>query len=119
MVLLEPTMIFINNEDLQNLGDKEYSSVEEIFRELFWKSSLWGSIIVQESLYDDVDWETYIQKFVGTDQISVGLHWYRLASVQNFKAFLLSVRKNSLCPETVRCPNSRTLRRCNPLRRRI
>ncbi|MDD7027467.1 MAG: hypothetical protein PUI46_10325 [Lachnospiraceae bacterium] len=93
MVLLEPTMIFINNEDLQNLGDKEYSSVEEIFRELFWKSSLWGSIIVQESLYDDVDWETYIQKFVGTDQISVGLHWYRLASVQNFKAFLLSVRK--------------------------
>lgn len=88
-----PTMVFINNEDLQNLGDKEYNDVKTIFRELFWKSTLWGSIIIQEALYYDVDWKPYVDKFVGTDQISVGLHWYRLATVQNFKAYLFSVRK--------------------------
>ena len=88
-----PTMIFINNEDLQNLGDKEYYDVHTIFCELFWKSILWGSIIIKESLYYDVDWQPYVEKFVGTDQISVGLHWYRLASVQDFKAILFSVRK--------------------------
>lgn len=89
----DPSMVFINNEDLQKLGNKEYDRPKDIFRELFWKSSLWGSIIVREDLYYDIDWKTYIDKFVGLDQISIGLHWYRLASVTNFRAVLLSVRK--------------------------
>lgn len=89
----EPTMILVNNDDLQNLGNKEYHDVREIFRELFWKSVLWGSILIKESLYYDIDWKPYIEKFVGTDQISVGIHWYRLASVKDFRALLFSVRK--------------------------
>lgn len=89
----DPTMIFINNEDLQHLGNKEYHDVHTIFCELFWKSTLWGSIIIKASLYDDIEWSPYIEKFVGTDQISVGLHWYRLADVQDFRAVLFSVRK--------------------------
>ena len=90
----EPTMVFVNSEDLQKLGNKEYNNPRDIFRELFWKSSLWGSIIVREDLYYDIDWKVYIDKFVGLDQISVGMHWYRLASVEKFRAVLLSVRKN-------------------------
>lgn len=92
-VQTSPTMIFINNEDLQHLGDKEYQRIQEIFKELFWKSTLWGSIIVKESLYDDVDWKLYEKLFVGLDQISVGLHWYRLAQEKEFRAVLFSVRK--------------------------
>lgn len=89
----DPTMVFINNEDVQQLGDKEYREVSAIFQELFWKSTLWGSIIIQEALYYDIDWSPYMKNFVGTDQISVGLHWYRLAQVENFRAVLFSVRK--------------------------
>lgn len=89
-----PTMVVINNEDVQHLGNKEYNKVNELFRELFWKSTLWGSIIIKEALYDDLDWDSYIHMFVGTDQISVGLHWYRLSQVTDFRAILFSVRKN-------------------------
>lgn len=88
-----PTMVFINNEDLQHLGNTEYYQVQELFKKLFWKSTLWGSIIVKESLYDGVDWKLYEDLFVGLDQISVGLHWYRLAQEKEFRAILFSVRK--------------------------
>lgn len=90
----DPTLIFINNEDLQKLGNKEYHDVSSIYQELFWKSTLWGSMIVAESLYYEIDWKPYIDKFVGTDQISLGIHWYRLAQVKDFRALLFSVRKN-------------------------
>lgn len=93
VIQTEPTLVFINNEDIQHLGNKEYNKAKDIFRELFWKSSLWGSIIVKEDLYYDIDWKPYIDRFVGLDQISVGMHWYRLASVTDFRAVLLSVRK--------------------------
>lgn len=93
VIQTDPTMVFVNNEDLQNLGDREFYNVSEMFRKLFWKSSLWGSIIIKESLYYSVDWNEYIEKFVGLDQISVGLHWYRLASVKDFRGVLFSVKK--------------------------
>ncbi|MBD5393049.1 MAG: glycosyltransferase family 2 protein [Lachnospiraceae bacterium] len=93
LIQSEPTMVFVNNEDIQKLGNKEYDKASDIFQELFWRSTLWGSMIVQEALYYDINWTPYIEKFVGTDQISVGLQWYRLAQVEDFRAVLLSVRK--------------------------
>ena len=89
----EPTVIFLNDDDRQKLGNRTYLDVKEMYRDLLWRSPLWGCILIKEELYRNVDWQKYKSMFVGTDQISVGLHWYRLADAEPFKGTYLVVEK--------------------------
>ena len=85
----EPTVVVINNEEAMPVDDKKYDNAQEAFKELFWKTILWGGVIIREDIYAGVDWNIYKKLFVGTDQISVGLHWYRLATLSEFHGVLL------------------------------
>ena len=87
-----PTMIIINHTDLQNLGNKDYDDAHAMFCELFWRSTLLGSVIIRADLYKDIDWIPYREKFVGQEWAGLGIPWYRLADVQDFKGILFSVR---------------------------
>lgn len=87
-----PTMIIINHTDLQNLGNQNYDDVHAMFCELFWRSTLLGSVIIKEDLYNNIDWTPYSEKFVGQEWTGLGIPWYRLAGVQDFKGIHFSVK---------------------------
>ena len=82
-------------DDVEQLGQKEYSDYNEYLRDCAWKLTLYGAAMVNiDTILSNVDWKRYEEEFLQREVINfshVSLYFYRIAEMKSFRALYIPV----------------------------
>lgn len=92
-------MIVPNYRDIENIGNREYSDINEFFLDCAWHMTLYGAVILRKSVLEKIDWEMLKNKYGVPERINfshVGMYFEQIYKMNSFKAFHIGLPEYSL-----------------------
>lgn len=94
-VKLDYDMIVVDNNDMYNLREKEYTDKKLFFKECCWRLVTYlGAILKSSTMLEGTNWFYLVDKYGVKDKINfshIGFYFEKIAELENFKAFHFSV----------------------------
>lgn len=88
-------LVILNHRDKENIGDKIYNNPQQIFEDLAWEMTLYGSTIVNtDRILRGVQWNKYENAFLLSECINfshICLYFERMMEVKNIKVLHYSI----------------------------
>lgn len=92
-------VIIPNYRDVERIGNKEYTDINEFFEECAWHMTLYGATILRKSVMTRIDWNQLNERYGVPNRINfshVGLYFEQISKMEKFRAYHIGLPKYSL-----------------------
>lgn len=92
-------LIVPNYRDIEKIGNREYTDINEFFVDCAWHMTLYGAVILRKSVFNDIEWDVLKDKYGIPERINfshVGMYFEQIYKMDSFKAYHIGLPEYSL-----------------------